>query len=150
MKRDNMNQELLDRYKIIDITKLLEARITTLMNQFCSLESNINSLLLLQNLSIYQIDKNKDPKVMESINKMVDIFIELKPIERLIRFKYKEFNGIFDRLEEVENERKHGKFFAFLACIPSKRTYIKRKTATNKPITTNSSLEHIEDANKFN
>lgn len=108
---------------IREITNALEERITLLMNRFIDLEKEVT----IMTEGIEDIGMIKDPKIMEKINAMVDIFIELKPIERLIRFKYKEFNLIFDKLVVIEAERKYGKFFSFLMCLPGqKRKYTKK------------------------
>lgn len=108
---------------IKEITNALEERITILMNKFIVLEKEVAEMTS----EVEDLGMIKDPNVMAKINEMVDIFVELKPIERLIRFKYKEFNLIFDKLVIVEAERQHGKFFSFLMCLPSqKRRYTKK------------------------
>jgi len=62
------------------------------------------------------------------LGKMLDIFNEFKCIEKLIRYKFPQYNVLFDKLIEIEEERIHGKFFSFLRCLPGKkRTYVKKK-----------------------
>jgi len=124
--------------KIKQIVDDLEHRITYLMNKFIKLEEEATFIL---DGEITPDGEITNPKAIEKLNAMLDIFVELKPIERLIRFKYKEFIPVFDKLIQIEGERTYGKFFSFLACLPNKRKYIKKNPFIQKSLTGQSSLQ---------
>ena len=113
-------------HTITEITHALESRITFLMNDFTSIESEVTQLMF--DNGIKEFDEIKNEELRNKLNRLVEIFVELRPIERLIRFKYKEFNQIFDKLVIIEAERIHGKFFSFLMCLPNIRRPYTKKT----------------------
>jgi hypothetical protein len=124
---------------IKDITNTLEARIQVLVNEFMKLEKELDIELTVAETDINEI---KSPAAMDKLNQMTDIFIELKPIERLIRYKYPEFNKIFDQLSVIEAERTYGKFFSFLMCLPGrKRSYQKKNQFIQRSLIGTSSVE---------
>jgi hypothetical protein len=108
--------------KLAEITKAMENRVEYLIFEFESLRISLNDM------DIYDVEKINDKDSIILLNKMIDIFSEFKCIEKLIRFKYPQYNVIFDKLNIIESDRLHGKFFSFLRCIPSKRKpYVRKK-----------------------
>jgi len=105
-----------------EISKALEERVQFLVVKFEGLNSE------LVTLEVNDLGNIKDPESMNKLNEMIEIFREFKCIEKLVRYKYPQYNTIFDKLFEIEEERTHGKFFSFLRCIPSssKRKYTKK------------------------
>lgn len=100
--------------KIREIMNQLESRVTFLVDDFKKNYSHIEAL----NKDDMNVDLENDPRCKMYLDKMIDVFIELKPVERIIRFKYPEYADIFTQLGKIEFERTHGKFFSFLAVLP--------------------------------
>ena len=124
---------------IKEITSTLEARIQVLVNEFLRLEKELDIELTIAETDINEI---KSPAAMTLLNEMADIFTEFKPIERLIRYKYPEFNKIFDQLSVIEAERTYGKFFSFLMCLPGKkRSYVKKNQFIQRSLPGTTSIE---------
>ena len=108
---------------IREIVFQLEARTETLLGQFRSIEDKINAWQAAHPFD--SIEESADVKPM--LENMIVIFTELKPIEKLIRFKFKQYDIIFDKLAQIIHEKENGKFFSFLAHSPFavKRKYTK-------------------------
>ncbi len=109
---------------IREIVFQLEARVEVLLTDFRKSEADINQW---QKDNPFD-DMEQSPLMKPVIEGMIAIFTELKPIEKLIRFKFKEYEVIFDKLSQIIHEKENGKFFSFLAAMPlkEKRPYNKR------------------------
>lgn len=109
---------------IREIVFMLEARTEHLLGQFRAIEDKINQW---QSENPFDALEESD-KVRPMLEEMIVIFTELKPIEKLIRFKFKQYDVIFDKLAQIIHEKENGKFFSFLAHSPfaEKRKYNKR------------------------
>lgn len=117
--------------KIREIVGHLETRVDQLLKEFKALELSIT---VWQNNNPFIAMEDSD-EIKPILNEMIDIFQELRPIEKLIRFKFKEYAIIFDKLGMILDERENGKFFAFLSHAPikEKRPYNKRAALTVSP-----------------
>ena len=137
---NTINAQLSEKITIKEALNTLENRIKTIMDEFERLDLEVTEKLSHYNEKLIDLDNIKDPKILELLNKMLDLFIELKPIERLIRFKHKEYARIFDMLQQIEGERIHGKFFSFLASLPNKKRTNTKNVFIQRSLTNNPSI----------
>ncbi len=126
---------------IREIIFVLEERTETLLNEFKEIERLINDWTTQNPME----DIENSPEVKPYLEDMVKIFVELRPIEKLIRFKFKEYNIIFDKLSQIIHEKDNGKFFSLLSNSPvlMKRKYTKKLVGIQE-ISNNSS-----DSNEY-
>jgi hypothetical protein len=136
----NVNVELSEKSSIKEALDTLESRIKSIMDEFERLDLEVTERLSQYHQKNISLDDIKDPKITELLNKMLNLFMELKPIERLIRFKYKEYSRIFDMLQQIEGERIHGKFFSFLAALPNKKRLNTKNVFIQRSLTNNPSI----------
>lgn len=111
--------------KIKEIVLALEARTETLLSEFDTLKYEIE--LFSANHPFINMEEAEELK--PTLNKMIEIFVEFRPIEKLIRHKFKQHAVIFDTLSKIIFERENGKFFSFLAAgaFGVKRKYNKKQ-----------------------
>jgi hypothetical protein len=112
---------------------LLESRVDVLLGEFKEFEQDLKEFTDVHPDIILEESEALKP-ILEG---MITIFQELKPIEKLIRFKFKDYGPIFDNLSRIINEKENGKFFSFLQVIPQlspKRAYTKRVVQTSIPV----------------
>lgn len=99
---------------IREIIRELENRVTHLLGNFTHLNKQLDDVLAMD----FNIDIESDPRTHDLLSQMIALFLELKPVERIVRYKQPELTPIFAQLDKIEFERTHGKFFSFLAVMP--------------------------------
>lgn len=97
-----------------EIIRELENRVTHLLGNFNELNKRLDDLLATD----FNIELESDPRSQQLLDQMIALFLELKPVERIVRYKQPELTPIFEQLGKIEFERTHGKFFSFLAVMP--------------------------------
>ncbi len=100
---------------IREIVRELENRVQVLLDNFKVHYDNIMHMNAVE----INIELESDPRCVKELEAMIAIFHELKPVERIVRFKNPEYTDIFTQLAKIEFERQNGKFFSFLAVMPS-------------------------------
>ena len=110
-------KEVVIQNTILGHTTSLNELMESLMFNFEEL--NISALVLEMDFS-----EVRNKEAMSILNQMLDIYLELGPIEPLINFSYPQYRLVFKKLEMLEHERKYGRLHTFLAkALPKKRQY---------------------------
>lgn len=132
---------------IREIIFVLEERTETLLNEFKEIERLINDWTVQNPME----DIENSPEVKPYLEDMVKIFVELRPIEKLIRFKFKEYNIIFDKLSQIIHEKDNGKFFSLLSNSPvlMKRKYTKKLVGIQEISGNSSDSNAISSSGEF-
>lgn len=103
---------------IKDIMIQLEERVTTLIREFKSAERLLGNNGINKAIS-EDFDGIIDASSKQSLEKLVEVYLELVPVEKLVRNKCENLTDSLNKISQFINERENGTFFSFMMVAPT-------------------------------